>query len=114
MLRVPRGARGFQGGCRLDDTGGVMTPDCLDVVCSLGVAQNAARLDALRFGFERLMEVACSWVATTPRTGHKIELGKVIWHAAMAADQLAARLDELQGLTQTPRSSGPLYTAFTN
>lgn len=91
-----------------------MTPDSLDVVCPLGVAQNAARLDALRFGFERLMEVACGWVATTPRTALKLELGKVIWHAAMAADQLAARLDELQGLTQTPRSSGPLYTAFTN
>jgi uncharacterized ferritin-like protein (DUF455 family) len=91
-----------------------MKPDSLAVVGSLTIAQNNRRLDALRFGFERLMELACSWVATTPETELKIQLGKVIWHAAMAADALVSRLDELQGLTACAQSPGPLYTAFTN
>lgn len=60
------------------------------------------------------MEIACTWVATTPETALKIQLGKVIWHTAAAADLIATRLGELQGLKPRPEPSGPLYTAFTN
>jgi uncharacterized ferritin-like protein (DUF455 family) len=92
-----------------------MTPqENLDAACPLSIVQNTRRLDALRFGFERVMELACGWVATTPETGLKIQLGKVLWHASIAADLIAARLDELQSLRPQPTSSGPLYTAFTN
>lgn len=92
----------------------MMSPYAPDVVCPSGVAQNRRRLDALRFGFERAMEIACGWLASTPETALKLQLGKVIWHTAIAADQLVTRLDELQGLTAHSQSSGTLYTAFTN
>lgn len=91
-----------------------MRTDGMAVACPLGVAENALGLDALRFGFERAMEIACGWVATTPETALKIQLGKVIWHCAVSADLIATRLDELQALTPHPKPSGALYTAFTN
>lgn len=91
-----------------------MPPEELPLACPLSLVQNARGLNALRFGLERALEVACGWVATTPETELKVQLGKVIWHAASAADLLATRLEELQGLSERPVASGPLYTAFTN
>jgi uncharacterized ferritin-like protein (DUF455 family) len=82
--------------------------------CSQDRATNGLALDALRFGLERLLDVAAIWLRTVADTRAKLQLGKVMWHAATGAYGIAQRLDELQDFGPIARASSAQYVAFTN
>jgi uncharacterized ferritin-like protein (DUF455 family) len=85
-----------------------------DLWCSQDRATNGAALDALRFGLERVLDTAAVWLRTVADTRAKLQLGKVMWHAATGAYGIAQRLDELQDFGPVARPSSPAYVELTN
>jgi uncharacterized ferritin-like protein (DUF455 family) len=81
------------------------------VLGSLSLAENVRRLDQLRAGLELAMVLCARWVPSTPETTAKIQLGKALWHLAMAADSVAQRRAELDDAPRPSAASSPAYAA---
>ncbi|MCU0684472.1 MAG: ferritin-like domain-containing protein [Polyangiaceae bacterium] len=81
------------------------------VLGSLSLAENVRRLDQLRAGLELAMVLCARWVPSTPETTAKIQLGKALWHLAMAADSVARRRAELDDAPRPGAAPPPAYAA---
>lgn len=69
---------------------------------SYGVSQNRWRLSRLRHCEERLMTTLAGWIWSEPVLEDKIEMARLAYEGALAADQLRRRADELFPPTADP------------
>ena len=72
----------------------------------------AKRVRNFRYAEEWMMMMMGGWIATVPEVPVKTGLGKVIWEAALAADEFGKRLPELRCGRRATESGEPANQGF--
>jgi len=76
------------------------------------VVATAKKVRNFRYAEEWMMMMMGGWIATVPEVPVKTGLGKVIWEAALAADEFGKRLPELRCGRRAIESGEPANQAF--